>query len=335
MNASRLSSVGVVLGLLLSNFSGALRAAAPTTAPATRPAGEPIAQLAKGNKPGTFHLVYGNRVHLSIDGDCALIATISDFSREKFPPAAVDPSRAFTVEADVRPGTYSLAVSAADSEHPDYWPSDSQRLHVDTAGRLYGPWGWLSPAGEFTVVRQMKGLSPSQIGIADARQPILRWPNVAGATHYQGSFERNGQRYFDVDETQFVIGGEIPAGESCWWRVEALDANRKILARGESTFFGKGTDPEMIAKMRAEGGSCSINEMPAGRSYLGFRPFPANVPKDATTPFKLFGSGMTSDEEASMLPGIKVNEVFTGSPAADADKSWCGEVFDSTTPAGC
>ena len=188
---------------------------------------------------------------------------------------------------------------------------------------MYEPRPWIAEAaGVFVLDRRMKGVSPANGAIADARQPVLKWPAVAGATHYRGDF-RGGEKmkWFDVDEPQYVIGGGLDAGEWCGWRVVALDANDKTLARGQGSFLGHGTDQATIEKMRAAGGgTCGVPPSP-GRAYLGIQPLPIQVPKDAATPLQdERGAGMTYQDDASrFIPGILVVEVSPGSPAVDAD----------------
>jgi ligand-binding sensor domain-containing protein len=315
--------------LLVSVFAGdrAALAAAPTTAPSPS---VPLAQLAPGQTPGTWHVVYRARVELAMPGKCPLAAKILEQFHEERPGlrmrTAADGSGEFVVEDEVRPGTYQVRLGPADEANADYWPSDWQRVHVDKAGRLYQPRGWLSPAGKFVLERRMKDLSPAQRGIADAPRPVLKWPAIEGAVRYRGwVYSGGGDRMkpFDVEETQYTIGAGVAARERCSWRVMAINAAGKTLARGEAMFFGWGTDAAAVARANAEAAGASTCSPPpeVGRPYLGVVPFPMLVPKDPATPIPFNDSGGLAVEDAGhgFIPGIEVHEVLPGSPAVEAE----------------
>jgi outer membrane protein assembly factor BamB len=288
--------------------------------PATRPTGEPVAQLAAGTAPGTFHLVFHGNARLAGAGHCALDVSVLDARFSDLAAMKLDDAKAFDLEADLPPGSCYLVVSPADKKSADYWPSDRQQIYIDKHGRLYQMHdGWSKP-GPFVLDRKMKGLSPDGREVAAAQPPVLKWPAVVGATHYRGDyFGDDGQKWFDVDETQFVIGGGIPAGAWCMWRISALDAGGKLLARGEANFIGHGTDKATVEKMLQATGVCAVDP-PQGRPYLGFQPLPTQVPKDPKTPPDDNESGgAVHDEAGGFIPGILVAVVRQGSPAVDAE----------------
>ena len=319
MPLPRLSSVTFAISclaivLLLSHPVGATL----TATPETRPTGEPIAKLQPGREPGTFHLVYHANAVLSAEGQYPLKVVISDLLHHEFTSAHIAGAGPFNVEQDLRPGTYRLTVLPVDPEKADYWPSDWQRLHIDKQGLLYRPRGWLSQSLDFALDLRIR-CTPDDLAIADARQPALKWPKVKGATHYRGNFmtDKQARDQFNVEETQYVIGGGISSGEWCYWSVMAQDASGKTLARGEGRFYGHGTDPALIAQVRAEAAACAIDP-PPGQPYLGFQPIGTQVPKDPATPIPWSGSHMVMDFSSGFIPGIQVMEVLPGSPALDA-----------------
>jgi hypothetical protein len=116
-----------------------------------------------------------------------------------------------------------------------------------------------------------------------------------------------------------VIGGGLKAGAWCAWRVFAMDAGGKTLARGEGSFLGQGTTPAAVAQMRAARGTCGM-PTPAGRPYLGFQPMAAQVPKDAATATDddPWHGQTVQDAATGFIPGIEVVEVLPDSPAVDA-----------------
>jgi hypothetical protein len=319
MNASRNSSACGFFSCLLMIAIGHCTAAGPATAPTLQTAIEPIAELGPGKAPGTFHLVYRARAEFTKPGHCALVVNISERFHEDIDAFRFNDAKEFAAEADLRPGTYSVTVEPVDKKNADYWPSNWQKIHIDQAGRLYQPLPWLGDAPGVFVLEWRMRVSPADLAVADAQQPLLKWPAVAGATHYRGDFRGGGrEKFFDVDETQYLIGGGLKAGEWCWWRVYAMDANGKTLGHGEGTFLGHGTDDAAIAKMRAGGGgTCGLPPQP-GRPYLGIHPLSTQVPKDPKTPM-VTGSFTVQDAASGFIAGILVTEVLPGSPGVDAD----------------
>jgi streptogramin lyase len=319
MHVPRLSSItSAIAHLAVVPFLSFLIIATSAATPDTRPTGEPIAKLQPGKESGTFHLIYHTNAVFSVQGQCPLKVGISDLLHHEFTPTHMAGSGPFTVELDLRPGTYQLIVLPADPEKADYWPSDWQRLHIDKQGLLYRPRGWLSQSLDFVLDRRIRCM-PDDLAIADTRQPMLKWPKVNGAAHYRGSFmtDKQTRDQFDVEETQYVIGGGISPGEWCYWSVTALDASGKTLARGEGRFYGHETDPALIAQVRAEAAACAVDP-PSGQPYLGFQPIGTQVPKDPATPLPGPDSHMVMDFSSGFIPGVQVMEVLPGSPALDA-----------------
>jgi len=319
MHVPRLSSItSAIAHLGVLPFLSFLIIATSAATPDTRPTGEPIAKLQPGKESGTFHLIYHTNAVFSVQGQCPLKVGISDLLHHEFTPTHMAGSGPFTVELDLRPGTYQLIVLPADPEKADYWPSDWQRLHIDKQGLLYRPRGWLSQSLDFVLDRRIRCM-PDDLAIADTRQPMLKWPKVNGAAHYRGSFmtDKQTRDQFDVEETQYVIGGGISPGEWCYWSVTALDASGKTLARGEGRFYGHETDPALIAQVRAEAAACAVDP-PSGQPYLGFQPIGTQVPKDPATPLPGPDSHMVMDFSSGFIPGVQVMEVLPGSPALDA-----------------
>jgi ligand-binding sensor domain-containing protein len=297
-------------------------------APTTLPALEPIAQLAVGKSAGTFHLVYPVKVQFSDAGHCALVGSISDYADHEIASFPIGDRKDFTFETDLRPGTYEVSISPADRQNPDYWPSPSQRIHINKGGQLYQPHDWFSTSGIFVLDARMKGVSPADEAVAGADPPLLTWPAIAGAAHYRGEymFDR-GQKWFDVDEARYQIGGGIAAGASCWWTVKAVTDDGKVIARYEGYFGGNGTAPEKIAQVKMARTKIAQTQ-PAigppdfargiGRACLGIATSPGDVPKDPSQAIE-YGAEGSRVIPSDAIPGIEVSAVMPGSPAIDAD----------------
>lgn len=317
-NATRSShrGIGSILFCLVGLICGSAGPMASAAAPSTN---TPAVQLKPGRALGTFHFARQSRATFTMNGSCELIASFKDVWMDVAASIAVRDPHDFTIEADLRPGTYWISVAPRDANNADYWPSKSSlRIHIDKAGRLYVQDREPSDEADFLVVRRIRGLSPDRLAIAEQARPTLTWPAIPGAVSYQGNLMADGR--FDpihVMQPKFPISRDLPADKLCAWNIIAWGRNRKILAEGRGFFFGKGTKAAVVDEARAEHKS-SITQPPPGGSYLGIRVAPGWVNKNPT---KLPPDGIfpiPRDSDTDFIPGIEVGEVAPGSPAIDA-----------------
>ena len=203
-----------------------------------------------------------------------------------------------------------MEVEPLQTENADYWASAFTTIHIDKAGRLYQPRNaWTPTPGVFVLERRMKGVSPADLAIADARQPLLKWVAIPGATHYRGDFRGGDQmKWFDVDETQYRIGGGLSAGGWCAWRVWAVDTQSKTLVRGEGNFFGNGTDKAIMEKMARPPERAAFLQKPDGliwesnRFPRRFRRIPQRQRSTASRGVTRFKMKPADSSPASMSP---------------------------------
>ena len=267
--------------LLLRITALAALCATAIAAPESQPAGQ---KLAQGKAPGTFHLVYRGSVRFTMEPQYPTVLSLdSNFTGAVAQTKVVD-AKPFTLEADLPPGAYSvMSVPVGKS---DYWPANSGQLFIDKSGNLTRTLG-LSDV--VVHVRKMSGLSPSNLQVADADAPVLKWDAVPGAKVYRGDFgdfQAGGvSTPFEVKVPQYKLP-KLQPPRQCAWEVWAMADDGHTIASGFGSFYPHGT-VRNLAKPGLKGG------------YLGVAPMAASIAGQRT-------------------PAIRIGEVVDGSPAAKA-----------------
>ena len=212
-----------------------------------------------------------------------------------------------------------MTVSPTDASSADFWPSNlALRIHIDKDGYLYTLDGEHSDKPDFVIVKRINGVVPGELATADKAQPTLSWPAVSGASFYEGAVIVLGRpERIHGRDPKFLVAHDLLPDQECNWSIHALDHNGKTLAEGRGTFFGQGTKPTTISQARANQ-KCIITGPPAGGSYLGIRPRPAWTDKSPTRTPPVGEFSIPPGSNTDFIPGIKVSEIDSGSPAIDA-----------------
>jgi len=170
----------------------------------------------------------------------------------------------------------------------------------------------------FKILKRIYGFLPDQVTIADSVRPTLTWTAVQGASFYEGSAVIGSwpERIF-TKQPKFTLSRDLPAGERCFWRIEALDKHGELFAEGYGFFFGKGTNAAIVEKARSGSGSKTARPA-AGRAYLGVGLNPTWVNKTPTKPMPTGQFAIMPGSDTDFMPGIEVIAVYPDSPAIDA-----------------
>lgn len=287
----------------------------------TRPADPSITQLERGKAAGTFHFICAAQATLAGDGKCELIATIFDAWNDTAATIPVTDPHEFAIEADLRPGTYRILLEPSKASTAEYLPSQSSlRAHIDKSGQLYMHTLGSEFRGKatFKILKRINGFLPDQVTIADGVRPTLTWTAVNGASFYEGSAVVGSwpQRIF-TKQPIFTMSRDVPAGERCFWRLEALDKHGEPFAEGYGFFFGKGTNAAIVEKARSGRRSKTVQPAPS-RAYLGVSLNPTWVNKIPSKPMPTGQFAIMPGSDTDFMPGIEVVDVCPDSPAIDA-----------------
>ena len=259
-------------------------------------------KLAPGTEAGTFHFVYRDEVRFTGENSFPVLVQLLLLNKEVTYKTIAD-GQPFTIEADLRPGTYTLLSQPISKETREkYCSACGPTVHIDADGTMtqpVGPWNIMH-------VMKMSILEPVVLGQVTAKRPVLRWQPVPGAKQYVlGWFEEMpaGRRVVKTVQPLTTEGAQYQFEEDVMpkrlyeWYVSAGDANGVELARGDGYFLTPG----------------------AGVNDLRERPSPATPPPGSGwLGVSLHDYGDVVAQAIGMKKGVLVRGVIPDSPAVQA-----------------